>query len=128
MRAVFLIPGRSQFPRPLALEKLLTGLVNLNVAIMARYALPGLYASGVRYKADGDVWRNALAVLENGEADCKSLASYRAAELIASGRPARVIVHRSGPRTLHARVLTEGRIEDPSRRLGMKPHQLRRAA
>lgn len=128
MRAVFTIPSRGDFPRAAALEALLTGLVALNVAIMRRYRLPRLYASGVRYRVDGECWRNAIDVLEHREADCKSLSAYRAAELLIAGVPARVIVHRSGRHTLHARVLTRGVIEDPSRRLGMKPRQLRRAA
>ena len=120
VRAIFLIPDRGDFDRATALEALLTGLVNLNVAIMRRYRLPKLYKSGVRYKTDGACWRNAIAVLENKKADCKSLAAYRAAELLLRGHNARVIVHRSGPHTLHARVWVDGRIEDPSVRLGMK--------
>ena len=128
MDAVFLIPSRSEFPRALALQLVLTGLVNLDVAIMERYSLPRLYSSGVRYHPDGNRWRHALDVLHNGEADCKSLAAYRAAELRVAGKNARVIVHRSGPHTLHARVLTDGVIEDPSRRLGMKTRRQRRFA
>lgn len=127
MRATFLIPERDEFPRELALELLLTGLVALNVGIMDRVELPPLYKSGVRYQEDAKMWRHALAVAARGRADCKSLAAYRAAELIHRGRDARVIVKRSGPRTLHARVLIDGvRIEDPSRRLGMKRKPQRR--
>lgn len=128
MDAVFLIPSRGEFPRALALEFVLTGLVALDVGIMKRYSLPPLYKSGVRYHEDGNRWRHALDVLHKGAADCKSLAAYRAAELLVRGRDARVIVHRSGPHTLHARVLTDGVIEDPSRRLGMKSRRQRRFA
>lgn len=126
MRGVLLIPSRSEFPRARALELLLTGLVNLNVAIMEKYALSPLYSSGVRYHKDRKMWRHALAVLDYGRADCKSLAAFRAAELITKGKSARVIVHRTGPRTLHARVLSGGVIEDPSRRLGMKAPRRKR--
>jgi hypothetical protein len=75
------------------------------------------------------MWRHALAVLEYGQADCKSLSAYRAAELLRDGEDARVVVKRTGAHTLHARVRVDGRIEDPSRRLGMKPRaQQRRRA
>ena len=124
MKATFLIPSRGEFPRPRALELLLTGLLNLNVAIMERYTLPSLYSAGVRYRPDGEIWRNALAVLEATEADCKSLSAYRAAELIVRGQDARIVVHRSGAHTLHARVLTGGKIEAPSIRLGMKKRRV----
>jgi hypothetical protein len=126
VRATLLIPERDEFDRARALELLLTGLVALNVAIMERYDLPPLYESGVRYREDRRMWRHALAVLEAGRVDCKSLAAYRAAELIRKGADARVVVNRTGRKTLHARVLVDGRIEDPSRRLGMKPKRRRR--
>ncbi len=132
MRATLLIPERSEFDRARALELLLTGLVALNVAIMDRYDLPALYDSGVRYHEDRRMWRHALAVLSYGKADCKSLAAFRAAELLHQGREARVVVKRTGRNTLHARVLVEDedgartRIEDPSKRLGMKPKRQRR--
>ena len=127
MRATLLIPERGEFDRARALELLLGGVVALNVAIMERYELPALYDSGVRYQADLRMWRHALAVLARGRADCKSLAAYRAAELIHQGHDARVVVNRTGRNTLHARVCINGRrIEDPSRRLGMKPRSRRR--
>lgn len=125
MRATLLIPERSEFDRARALELLLTGLVALNVGIMDRYELRSLYKSGVRYHKDRTMWRHALAVLSYGRADCKSLAAYRAAELIHQGKDARVVVKRTGPHTLHAQVRVDGRIEDPSRRLGMKPTKRR---
>ncbi len=126
MRATLLIPERDIFDRARALELLLSGLVALNVAIMERYKLPALYQSGVRYHKDRAMWRHAIAVLDYGKADCKSLAAYRAAELIHQGADARVIVKRTGRQTLHARVCADGRIEDPSLRLGMKRKARRR--
>ena len=126
MRGVLLIPERDEFDRAKALELLLGGLVALNVGIMQRYNLPLLYKSGVRYHEDKKMWRHALAVLKYGRVDCKSLAAYRAAELIVRGKRAKVVVHRTGPHTLHARVKVNGRIEDPSRRLGMKSKRQRR--
>lgn len=126
MRAIFLIPERGDFDRAAALEAVLTGLVALNVALMTRYRLPPLYKSGVRYAVAPGFWRHALDVLEQRQADCKSLSAYRAAELIRRGRDAKVVVHRTGPHTLHARVLVDGtRIEDPSLRLGMRRRAMR---
>ena len=119
MRALFLIPGRDELPREQALESLLTGLVRLNLTIMKRREVPPLYKSGVFYCRDRAKWRNALAVIAAGCADCKSLSAYRAAEIIHRGGKARVVVQRTGRNTLHARVLHNGRIEDPSKRLGM---------
>lgn len=121
MRAILLIPERAEFDRARALELLLTGLVNLNVAIMDHAELPRLYRSGVTYARDRGMWRHALAVLAAGKADCKSLSAFRAAEIIHAGHDARVVVHRTGKHTLHARVLVAGSIvEDPSKVLGMK--------
>jgi hypothetical protein len=58
--------------------------------------------------------------MRRGGGDCEDLATWRAAELRAVGEPARVIVYRSAPSVLHAVVRRgDGRIEDPSRRLGM---------
>jgi len=119
MRANLIIPGKQEVDRALALSMLLTGLVNLNVSIMRRRHLPSLYKSGVFYCKDRAQWRNALSVLKHGCADCKSLSAYLAAEIITHGGHARVIVDRTGPRTLHARVESNGRILDPSKVLGM---------
>jgi len=56
-----------------------------------------------------------------GGGDCEDLAAWRAAELRIAGEPARVVVVRSAPGVLHAVVRrANGRIEDPSRRLGMR--------
>ena len=129
MKAIVPIPLKNEFPRARALELLLTGIVNLNVEMMRKYRFPPLYQAGIRYSEDPLMWRHAFNVLRHGTADCKSLAAYRAAELIVQGHAASIIVHRTGPTKLHARVCVGGRIEDPkricravddpSRRLGM---------
>jgi transglutaminase-like putative cysteine protease len=85
--------------------------------------IPPIYASGVRYiRRDPDErWQTPTETLRRGGGDCEDLAIWRAAELRARGEPARVIVYRSAPGVLHAVVRrASGRIEDPSRRLGMR--------
>ena len=48
--------------------------------------LPGLYASGVRYRREHpEVWCDYPAMLEQGHEDCDGLASARAGELLARG-------------------------------------------
>lgn len=84
---------------------------------------PPLYRAGVRYdRRDPDErWQLPRETVARGRGDCEDLASYRAAELrIAGERDARVIVRRTGPTILHAMVRrADGKIEDPSLRLGM---------
>lgn len=98
------------------------GLVCANAVIMRRATLPWLYKSGIRYRRDKrEEWTNAATVLHRRWGDCEDLSAYRAAELrVRAGEPARCVVKRTGPRTLHVLVRrADGRIEDPSRKLGM---------
>lgn len=98
-------------------------------AFALRYAresdrrLPPLYKSGIRYRREtGEHWQNPWETFQTGYGDCEDLALYRVAELVREGRDrrARVAVIRTGPATLHALVrLGSGRLEDPSRALGM---------
>jgi transglutaminase-like putative cysteine protease len=84
--------------------------------------IPPIYSSGVRYirRDPGERWQTPTETMRRGGGDCEDLSIWRAAELRAIGEPARVIVYRSAPRVLHAVVRRgDGRIEDPSRRLGM---------
>lgn len=81
-----------------------------------------LYACGVVYDArdPGERWQLPSETRARGRGDCEDLASYRAAELRLGGESCRVVVRRTGPRVLHAVVeRADGRIEDPSKRLGM---------
>jgi hypothetical protein len=84
--------------------------------------VPKLYKSGARYRrADSDErWQLPSETHALGGGDCEDLASWRCAELRLRGVPCRVIVKRTAPTVLHAVVEHEdGRIEDPSRALGM---------
>lgn len=88
-------------------------------------AFPTLYTSGVRYERERggtEHWLLPSQTYAAGRGDCEDLASWRAAELRVTGEDegARARVIRSGPRTWHAVVeRSDGRIEDPSRALGM---------
>jgi len=109
----------------------LSGLVAANRVLLRRNRrAPGLYASGVRYKAEPkgkEKWQTIPQVIAAGCGDCEDLASWRAAELQEMGIGARAEVIRTGPKMYHAIVrLPNGRIEDPSLKLGMKKPRGRR--
>ena len=113
-----------------ALTHLVEALVRVNVAWLRerRAGVPWLYESGVRYEEEPlgrDEWQDIPETLERREGDCEDLASWRLAELrVRSFEDARPFVKRTvfGPRTVyHVAVRrSDGRIEDPSRVLGMR--------
>lgn len=108
---------------PGAVEHALEGLVALDAYLIAKHNLPPLLKTGARYQTeDKEQWRSALEVIGEGWGDCEDLAAYRCGELRARiGEPARLILRWTGPKTMHALVLrASGKIEDPSRALGMK--------
>jgi hypothetical protein len=88
-----------------------------------RRQIPELYSGKIRYKGErGEQWQTALETARKGYGDCEDLASYRVAELWASGQDfgARVHVRRVTPSLLHVLVYrTGGFLEDPSAILGM---------
>jgi hypothetical protein len=106
-------------------EAILNGLARSNAQAFRLYNLPSLYASGVRYKREPrgrEYWKGYQQILRDRFADCDDLSAARVGELIATGVDpgARVYIYRTGPTTLHAVVKrSSGRIEDPSKRLGM---------
>jgi len=96
--------------------------VDACVRDLQREARRPLYASGVRYRRNdpGERWQLPSETATRGGGDCEDLASWRCAELRLGGESCRVVVQRTGPRVLHAVVeRANGKIEDPSRRLGM---------
>lgn len=106
------------------IESALEGLARLAADECARFNLPPLYQSGVRYVRERGTenWQTPRETLSGRFGDCEDLAAYRVGELRASGvDPGAVIaVERTGPRTMHAIVRrSDGSIEDPSRALGM---------
>jgi hypothetical protein len=91
--------------------------------------VPLLYQSGVRYEEEPpgqDDWQDIPTTLRMGAGDCEDLACWRAAELqVRSGLPAWPTFYyrnRAGGGLLyHIQVrYPDGRVEDPSRRLGMR--------
>lgn len=113
-----------------ALDAALEGLVGLGVVELSQPTVDGqgwptLYTSGVQYQREGagsERWLTPSQVIAAGVGDCEDLAAYRTSELRVTGEDpdARARVIRSGPRTWHAIVERgDGRLEDPSRVLGM---------
>jgi len=115
---------------PAVLSGALEGLCSANLALMQQAKAlgkpaPPIYKSGVRYRREPpheEKWDTWTHCLQRGYGDCEDLASWRVAELrFTGGDPyAQPWVIRTGPTTLHAVVRRgNGRIEDPSQRLGM---------
>lgn len=109
-----------------AAESVLNGLAKANALAWHTFNLPSLYNGRVRYQREPrgrrEHWKGIRQIFRDGHADCDDLSAARAGELIASGKDtgARVHIYRTGPKTLHAVVKrSDGRLEDPSRRLGM---------
>ncbi len=112
--------------------------INLHTILAYKGKIPKLYDSGIRYRMEPpgqEDWLDVLACLsafrdeQNGgkqaTIDCEDLCCWRAAELQAEGIAAHpVFVWRKledGSHLYHIVVrYPDGRIEDPSRRLGMK--------
>lgn len=111
---------------------LLEALVKCNLIwLEAHPYAPPLYASGVRYQQEpegSEDWADIPHVLAQGWGDCEDLAAWRIAELRRQKIPAkgRLKWFKSPSRfpsmTLyHVQVLLPGnKIEDPSRKLGMR--------
>jgi len=114
------------------------GLMLENIAWLKVYPqTPLLYQSGVIYKPEkrrvnrdgtvieyGEDWQTIPYVLYNGFGDCEDLGAWRAAELRVRGIKAlpdiKVRHLPDGAWRAHVRVrLPNGRIEDPSAKLGM---------
>lgn len=121
-----------------ALDTALEGLVKLNVQLLRQHAaaghpVPELYAAGVHWQPDREkgrvveTWDTIDVVRKRGYGDCEDLAAWRAAELRwRQGVPARAVVRRSNTPGVawHAVVeLPDGKILDPSVRLGMRQWQ-----
>lgn len=93
---------------------------------------PFLYKSGVRYQRESvgpEHWKDIPTVLTDGYGDCEDLASFRTAELrVRMGLPANIVL-RYRSKIVSGQIFSlyhvlvrhpNGRIEDPSKKLGMK--------
>lgn len=118
------VPERLDGP---ALTRLLPALVGADVDYLRRHPrTPLLFVARPRYRADPpgrEQWLTVPFILSRGDADCKSLAAWRCAELRVRGIDARCTwsEHRMPDRTVwHVRVtMPDGHVEDPSAILGM---------
>lgn len=93
--------------------------------------LPKLYESGVIYEREPwggefEEFAGVMTLLERGWGDCEDLAAWRCAELLEEGEKASIRIYwRPRKRgktssTMHVEVRRgDGRIEDPSRFLGL---------
>lgn len=102
-----------------------TGLALISLAQMQEgNPPPPLYESGARYQREPmgrERWQTARETARRKLGDCEDLAAYRVAELWRRGIKARVHVKVVRPGLMHIQVLLpNGKIEDPSQRLGMK--------
>lgn len=110
-----------------SLQALLETVDALNRSwLQAHPNVPPLYETGVIYRREPREIREDFAtapiVLARGWGDCDDLAPWRSAELVVRhGINARPIVQRVARNTWHCVVeLADGRLLDPSRRLGMR--------
>lgn len=112
-----------------ALLFLLESLVNIDRMEIRQNRLPPLYKAGVRYvreKRGDEDWQDTITLYRRGVGDCEDLGCTRVAELRNNGKRASPYIRwRLDPETgiyiYHVLVLRgSGRLEDPSRILGMK--------
>jgi len=118
---------RSRF-LALFVKPTLEALVLVNRLFLRSHHVRPLYQSGVRYQQEPDDGRPEEfaaipVVLSRGWGDCDDLAPWRVAELQEAGEQAsiRITWRRYGKRRLYHVLVRrgDGRIEDPSRLLGM---------
>lgn len=109
----------------LEVQALLEGLARVCVVqIRSGRVSAKLYASGVRYQREPmgrERWQSAVETLRRGAGDCEDLVAWRVAELRCGGEWAEPMVYSPRPGLLHCVVKrSHGRIEDPSKKLGMR--------
>jgi hypothetical protein len=110
---------------------LMYGLVMFNKIWLEHYPrTPRLYDSGALYKAERDTeeWCDIPRIITKGHGDCEDLACWRCAELQVQGILAMPYVtwRKSKGRTIYHALVRwpDGKIEDPSRALGMANHPI----
>ena len=102
----------------------LNQLVARNMLQAKRKRYPALYKSGIRYVREPsgvENWQTLREAHRTKQADCEDLAAIRCAELRAAGEKARIVLRVVRPGLVHILVKrANGKLEDPSKRLGMK--------
>lgn len=137
-RIIFEMDGFGWADRKRAKQRmqiLLDALTAIHIDTLRRWPnLPPLYGSGVRYEREPpgrEDWQDIHTTLRRKGGDCEDLGTWRAGELLVHGIPARafarprpmIVPGDEGPvvGTLwHIMVNRQGRIEDPSKKLGME--------
>jgi hypothetical protein len=123
----FSLTKRSRF-LGLFIKPVLEALVEINRLYLRTHHVPELYRARVRYRPEPDdgtpeEFAAIPKILSRGWGDCDDLAPWRVAELQEAGEPARIRItwrRPRGRRLYHVLVRRgDGRIEDPSRLLGM---------
>ena len=107
---------------------LVEALTSVNIAFLKSHETVRLYESEVRYELMPWTWLDIPAILTRKRADCKSLVAWRLAELrVEESEDARIhfVVQKAREHTVfHVQIQrANGRIEDPSRRLGMRARE-----
>jgi hypothetical protein len=125
-------PGSNTLSDARVLRALLGVLVMADQVYLRDHAVTSLYRSGVVYGRT-KVWESVPDVIVRGLGDCKSLATWRVAELKKEGYQATFVfrwaIRKDGGKDFHILVETDRPTsfstkvppfyEDPSRKLGM---------
>lgn len=115
---------------------LMEALVQINMLYLIDYPdTPLLYDTKMIWKPEkGELWKDITRIVADGWGDCEDLACWRIAELRNQGIRAKPYIKwRPSPNEpaidrYHAVLkLPDGRIEDPSRALGMHGHPMTRS-
>ena len=108
---------------------MLNALVRINQIILKTASVPPLYQAGIRYQPEGrdrygnrtEDWLTIPELYRRKKGDCEDLVAARVAQLRARGINAQPWIYKAGGRMWHVVVkLPNGKIEDPSKRLGMR--------
>lgn len=136
MRIITSIAPQIREPEALATvaRYFLNGVVEANRLLIRAGLIPTLYTSGVRYRPEPwgqgiEEFADALTVMKRGWGDCDDLGPWRVAELREAGDAAAHVkiswktrIGKNGKpfRGFHVTARHgDGRVEDPSRYLGM---------
>lgn len=119
--------GGNQDDAFIPLRIALRALTDINVWILRRMILPGIYNGRIKYvpeRTGHEDWLTVEDIHRLGYGDCEDLACARTAEHIVNGVNAEVDLKSKwthGILLIHIFVrLPDGSIEDPSAKLGMK--------
>jgi hypothetical protein len=110
---------------PREVEAMLHGLAKVcAVQLLGGRVRVGLYSSGVVYRREPlgrEIWQSAWQTLMRGHGDCEDLVAWRVAELWVAGETgAMPKCYAPRPGLIHCVVRrASGKIEDPSKKLGM---------